>query len=600
MHLLQSGGGWPWFRTLRVALLVGAAILIVFEGQFAARADTMKTVDGQIYRGSIQLTNDAFSMSDTNGESFEVPIPKLESAVFADAGDVIAGEQTLSSPWASQDIGSVGIPGGARQTTNSFAVRASGVGLNQSVDGFHFIYQPMSGDGEIVARIAGLDSKFPQAEAGLMIRQTLGPESAHAAVVLSLRNAPAFHYRVSRKRPNPEMRGPPTPAARWLKLEKREKFYIGSVSEDGKNWKVVGSQTINLGSSRNRDDQWFIGLAVSSHTNNGLCAAQFEQVSWRLHGIKAELFSDEFKTPIKTLILSNLPEVARSWEEDRPSAVRWTGQLIPQYTDRYSFSVRSSDAAKLWIGDKLVYSSMEPVHVSVSVERGQPVNLKMESRLAQAKRFSATILWAGAQFGTGAVLGKDLLPYSAGVREDSVENRLPDVALGRAQAAVAGIVLKNGTVLAGIAKEGDDSVFKFQPTGQSAMVLNAIKIARVQFRSMSPHLARRIVSSVPGVLLVNGDFIEGEFKGLSKGRVQISSVIFGLRSYGIATEATAVVLRPFQKTAKFIARTNTGSALFADGIEVQNGQLVVSEPLLGNLRFTANQLLDVRRVSASK
>ena len=85
-----------------------------------------------------------------------------------------------------------------------------------------------------------------------------------------------------------------------------------------------------------------------------------------------------------------------------------------------------------------------------------------------------------------------------------------------------------------------------------------------------------------------------------KGRVKISSVIFGIRTYGIASEAAAVVLRPFQKTATFIVRINTGSALFADKLDSQNGQLVLSEPLLGNMRLSARELLDVRRVSLAK
>ena len=113
---------------------------------------------------------------------------------------------------------------------------------------------------------------------------------------------------------------------------------------------------------------------------------------------------------------------------------------------------------------------------------------------------------------------------------------------------------------------------------------------------MSPQLAARIASAIPGVLLANGDFIEGELKEFAKGRLTISSVIFGLRSYDVSSEVAAIVLRPFQRAAKFVVRTNTGSALFAESIELAEKELLVAEPILGKLRFSARELLDIRRL----
>jgi len=126
--------------------------------------------------------------------------------------------------------------------------------------------------------------------------------------------------------------------------------------------------------------------------------------------------------------------------------------------------------------------------------------------------------------------------------------------------------------------------------------LSALNIARVQFRSMSPQLVARIASAVPGVLLANGDFIEGECRKFSKGRVTLSSVIFGLRSFDAGSEAVAVVLRPLQSAAKFVVRTNTGSALFADEVEFDEAMLILNEPILGTMKLKAPELLDCRRV----
>ena len=96
-------------------------------------------------------------------------------------------------------------------------------------------------------------------------------------------------------------------------------------------------------------------------------------------------------------------------------------------------------------------------------------------------------------------------------------------------------------------------------------------------------------------MLVNGDFIEGELKEFSKGHLTISSVIFGLRSFDLSSQAVAIVLRPFQTEAKFVVRTSSGSALFVDSIELGDKELLVAEPILGSLRFSPRELLDIRR-----
>src|SRR6185369_6971720 len=116
-----------------------------------------------------------------------------------------------------------------------------------------------------------------------------------------------------------------------------------SISEDGITWNVVGSQNISLGTTRNREDQWFIGLAVSSHTNGGLCSAVFDDVRVRSYGVKADYFKDEFQTLTKSDIIS---KTATALDGERPAAVRWTGQIIPKYSETYSFIVEPKEASQ--------------------------------------------------------------------------------------------------------------------------------------------------------------------------------------------------------------------------------------------------------------
>src|SRR6266404_9626818 len=136
--------------------LIACSAVFLFP-LISAYADTLKTLDGHFYRGKARVINDGIRLAETNGNELSVTLSNLDSVVFAEAEEVIAGEHSLNAPWASQDIGNVGATGGARQETNSFTIRASGIGIGQTMDGFHFVYQPMAGDAEIVARVAALE-----------------------------------------------------------------------------------------------------------------------------------------------------------------------------------------------------------------------------------------------------------------------------------------------------------------------------------------------------------------------------------------------------------------------------------------------------------
>src|SRR6266850_3492703 len=77
----------------------------------------------------------------------------------------------LPAGWLDGDIGSVGISGSASFANGTFTVAGAGPGLASTADGMHFVYQPLSGDGTIVARVASVQGSSTQA--GVMIRETL-------------------------------------------------------------------------------------------------------------------------------------------------------------------------------------------------------------------------------------------------------------------------------------------------------------------------------------------------------------------------------------------------------------------------------------------
>ena len=108
----------------------------------------------------------------------------------------------LPSPWQDQDIGSVGLKGSAEYdyASKSFKLIGSGADIWGRADAFHFAYQTLNGNGTIVARVAGMTKTNSWAKAGVMIRETLNPDSKHAMVAVTAGNGVAFQRRRSNRR----------------------------------------------------------------------------------------------------------------------------------------------------------------------------------------------------------------------------------------------------------------------------------------------------------------------------------------------------------------------------------------------------------------
>ena len=108
-----------------------------------------------------------------------------------------AGGGALPSPWLNSDVGAVGAAGSASHSSGVFTVRGSGSDIWGNADGFQFVYQPLSGNGQIVARVTAAQDTDPWAKAGVMIRETLAAGSKHAFMALAPGNGLAFQRRVA-------------------------------------------------------------------------------------------------------------------------------------------------------------------------------------------------------------------------------------------------------------------------------------------------------------------------------------------------------------------------------------------------------------------
>lgn len=177
------------------------------------------------------------------------------------------------SPWSSQDIGDVGAVGSCDFNNGTFTVDGSGIYIWASSDEFHFVYHPLAGDGYILARVVSIENTNMLAKGGVMIRESLDPNSAHAMISIFPTIGSAFLYRPTTEGSTSQTISSGVSAPYWVKVVRSGDTLSGYISPDGSSWTQVGSpQAISMG----RDI--YMGLAVTSYDDGVLCTVDFNNV----------------------------------------------------------------------------------------------------------------------------------------------------------------------------------------------------------------------------------------------------------------------------------------------------------------------------------
>lgn len=179
----------------------------------------------------------------------------------------------LPAPWVSSDVGAVGLTGAVTGDGEDFAIQGGGADIWNNADAFHFVHQPLLGDGALIARVVSLGNTNPWAKAGVMVRASTDAGSVHGMMVLTPANGASFQNRTVTGGSSASASVGGRTAPGWVRIMRSGTTLSGWVSDDGITWAQVGA-TINvpLGASPR------IGLAVTAHDNAVLTTAVFEQV----------------------------------------------------------------------------------------------------------------------------------------------------------------------------------------------------------------------------------------------------------------------------------------------------------------------------------
>ena len=180
---------------------------------------------------------------------------------------------TLPAPWTSMDIGNVGVAGSASYSNGVFTVRGAGLDIWGSADAFHFASHSMTGDGQIVARIASIQNTNIYAKAGVMLRSALTANAAHVILDVKPGGGLEFMIRSATGGSTTFLAAATAGVPVWLKLARAGATVIASWSTNGAVWTEVGRTTTALPTTV------FAGLPVTSHTTSGLNTATVDNVS---------------------------------------------------------------------------------------------------------------------------------------------------------------------------------------------------------------------------------------------------------------------------------------------------------------------------------
>src|SRR5207248_6687427 len=121
----------------------------------------------------------------------------------------------VPSPWQNADIGAVGMFGYGEFDYNSSVLTVAGAGADVwgTADALHYVYEPLNGNGSIVARVSTIQNTNVWVKAGVMIRESVAPGSTQAFMLLSAAKGPAFERRLVTAGTSAGAPGPSTPAA---------------------------------------------------------------------------------------------------------------------------------------------------------------------------------------------------------------------------------------------------------------------------------------------------------------------------------------------------------------------------------------------------
>ena len=262
---LATGSNTQVLRTLVGADVDGDVLTyrlasVATSGTASISGNTLTYVPNANAIGSDSFTVEAVDPSGSAGAA-------LVSVTITGAG--------MPVPWALSEIGTV-TPVSTTNfnwATNIFTLSGAGLGLIAKADSAALLSQSITGDVTIIAKVASQVAVGSTSRAGLTFRDTTASGSRHASLLVSPTNGLSFVRRTTlNSTTSSTSGGTPSPARRWLRLQRVGTKITASSSANGTTWTVLSSATVSLNAVIQ------VGLISTSGVSGATSAATFESV----------------------------------------------------------------------------------------------------------------------------------------------------------------------------------------------------------------------------------------------------------------------------------------------------------------------------------
>jgi len=245
----------------------------------------------------------------------------------------------------------------AESPAGTYTMTASGTDIWDGADEFHFAFKELTGAGTIIAKVDSVENTHEFAKAGVMIRDTLDPNSANASLLITPENGVRFQFRTDTGSSTDRFFVEGIVAPQWVKLERTVGGLVRAYySADGVVWTQLDLATVSMNSPM------YIGLAVTSHDAALTCEAKLSNVSFPGTNVDPVQWSDQDIGMISNeaeqmyVAVSNANGATATVYHDDPRATlidAWTEWNIDlqDFTDQ-GVDLSAVDAVTIGIGDE--------------------------------------------------------------------------------------------------------------------------------------------------------------------------------------------------------------------------------------------------------
>jgi len=198
----------------------------------------------------------------------EVALPLTDTRDFTEEGVKVLSLWFIGYP---PSVGSF-----TEGPVGTYTITGSGADIGGTADQFHFAYKMLTGAGSIVAKVESVENTNSLAKAGVMIRETLDPNSKNAFVCITPANGVISQGRTDAGGTSYSATQSGLAAPSWVKLERDVAGnFTAYQSTNGSTWVMVENSTPqNILMNSNT----YVGLAVTSHNAAVACEAKFSNV----------------------------------------------------------------------------------------------------------------------------------------------------------------------------------------------------------------------------------------------------------------------------------------------------------------------------------